>query len=76
MTISYLVVSYSVVGKLLERKYKIQDDIEGKLKLNRKMFKILPVLVVLGFLILEGLGGISQSNFHEKKYHEILIFYI
>jgi hypothetical protein len=76
MTISYLVVSYSVVGKLLERKYKIQDDIEGKLKLNRKMFKILPVLVVLGFLILEGLGGISQSNVHEKKYHEILIFYI
>ena len=55
MTISYLIISYPIMGNLLERKYKIEGNLEAKIKLNRKMLKFLPVLTVVGLLFLTGI---------------------
>lgn len=55
MTISYLIISYPILGNLLQRKYNIEDDLEEKIKLNRKMFKLLPVLIILGLAFLTGI---------------------
>lgn len=55
MTVSYLIISYPILGNFLQRKYNIRDDLEAKIKLNRKMLKILPVLIVLTFVFLSGI---------------------
>lgn len=55
MTISYLIISYPIMGNLLERKYNIEGNLEAKIKLNRKMLKFLPVLIIVGLLFLTGI---------------------
>lgn len=55
LTISYLIISYPIIGNLLQRKYNIDDDLEAKIKLNRKILKFLPVLIAIGVLFLTGI---------------------
>ena len=53
MTVSYLIILYPVIGSLLQRKFNIQEDLAEKIKLNQKMFKILPAVIIAMFLFLE-----------------------
>ena len=55
MAISYLIISYPIMGNLLERKYGIEGNLEVKIRLNRKMLKFLPVLNIIGLLFLTGI---------------------
>ena len=55
MTISYLIIRYPIMGNLLERKCKIEGNLEAKIKLNRKMLKFLPMLTIVELLFLTGI---------------------
>ena len=52
MSISYFIILYPLLTNLIQRKYDLKEDKEKNLKSNRKMLKILPVIVIVIFLIL------------------------